>query len=228
MKGLFRAAWFQAIAGWLTAAWMKFCFATMRWRFENTAAIEAVWAAGGGVIIVFWHEQISLSPRSWPLDRAQEPRALISRSHDGEIIAQAIARMGVPPIRGSSGKTTRGGGHKDKGGTEALREILRWVRAGNAAAITPDGPRGPARELAEGAILTARMTKAQVCMLGMASKPAIRLDTWDRALVPLPFSRGVIVYGDPFVETGEEDADLRAVWKAKLDALTARAEALVA
>ena len=229
MKGLFRAGWFQALAGWVTAAWLSFCYATTRWRFENLAAAEAVWAAGGGVVICFWHEQISLSPNAWRYDGvAQEARALISRSHDGEIIAQAIARLGIPPIRGSSDKRGKGGGHKDKGGTEALRDILRWVKAGNAVAITPDGPRGPARELAEGAIVTARLTKAQVVMLGMAARPALRLNTWDRAIVPLPFARGVVVYGDAFVETGDEGEAARAAWKARLDALTARAEALVA
>jgi len=228
MKALFRAAWFQAAAGWLTAAWLGFCLSTTRWRFENRAAAERVWDEGGGVVVVFWHEQIALSPRAWEYGRAQEPRALISQSHDGEIIAQAIARLGIPPIRGSSGKRTAAGGHKDKGGTEALREILRWVKAGNCIAITPDGPRGPRRELAEGAIVLARLTRAPVIMLGIAAKPSIRLGTWDRSILPLPFARGVVVYGEPFVETGEDSEQVRAGWKAKLDALADRAEALLA
>lgn len=228
MKALFRAPWFQALAGWLSAAWLGFCLNTTRWTFENREAAEAVWDEGGGVVVVFWHEAIALSPSAWDYDRGQEPRALISQSHDGEIIAQAIARLGIPPIRGSSGKARARGGVKDKGGTEAFREILRWVKAGNCIAITPDGPRGPARELAEGAVLTARLTRAKVLMLGLAARPVIRLSTWDRGMAPLPFARGAVVYGDVFVESGEDSAAARAAWKARLDALADRAEALVA
>lgn len=228
MKAIYRAPWFQAAAGWLAAGWLGFCLKTTRWSFENRDAAEAVWDAGGGVIVCFWHEEIAVSPPAWDYERGQEPRALISQSHDGEIFAQAVARLGIPPIRGSSAKKRADGGVKDKGGTEAFREILRWVKAGNCIAITPDGPRGPRRELAEGAIVLARLTKAPVLMLGIAAKPSIRLDTWDRSILPLPFARGVVVYGDPFVETGEDSEQVRAGWKARLDALADRAEALLA
>lgn len=227
MKGLVRAPWVQALAGFLLAAWLKLCFATMRWTHEGLEGAEKVWAAGGGVVVCFWHSRISLSPHSWPLDRAQPARAMISLSPDGEFVARAVALLGFPAIRGSSRKKTARG-FKQKGGTEAFREVLRWVRAGNCIAITPDGPRGPAQSMAEGAIMLARLSKAPVVMLGLACRPALQLDTWDKAIVPLPFSRAAIVYGEPFLEAADDSPAVRAVWKAKLDALTERAEALVA
>jgi lysophospholipid acyltransferase (LPLAT)-like uncharacterized protein len=227
MKGLVRAPWVQATLGVLLAGWLKFCFATMRWTREGLDGAEQVWAAETGVIVCFWHSRVAVSPPTWPYGRAQEPRAMISLSPDGEFVARAVALLGIPAIRGSSRKKTRRG-FKDKRGTEAFRDVLRWVRAGNCIAITPDGPRGPAQTMAEGAILLARMTRAPVLMLGLAAKPAFRLDTWDKALVPLPFSRGAIVWGEPFVETAEDSETVRGVWKARLDALTDRAEALLA
>lgn len=228
MKSLFHASWVQATLAWLVAAWMRFCFSTMRWTIENEASPQSVWESGGGVIITFWHSRIALSPRAWPLDKAQEPRALISQSHDGEIIARAIENMGIPAIRGSSTKRNHRGRAKEKGGTEAFRELLRWVRGGNCVAITPDGPRGPARQMAEGAIVIARMSKAPVLMMGLAARPALHLDTWDRGLIPLPFSRGAIVWGDPIFETGEDSQAARDRWAARLTELENRAEALVA
>lgn len=228
MKQLSRAPWVQAALAALLAAWLRLCFATMRWTVENRQAAEKVWADGGGVIVCFWHSRISLSPACWPVDgTAQEPRAMISLSPDGEFIAGAVQKLGFPAIRGSSRKKTKKG-HKEKGGTEAFREVLRWVRAGNCIAITPDGPRGPAESMAEGALMLARMTRAPVLMIGFAGKPAIHLRSWDRAVVPLPFSKGAMVWGDPLVlEAQDVTQNLRDAWAERLSALTRRAEALV-
>ena len=154
---------------------------------------------------------------------------MISLSADGEFIAGAVAKLGIPAIRGSSTKRTKEGGRKEKGGTAAFRDVLRWVRGGGCIAITPDGPRGPAEQMAEGAVLTARMTGAPVLMIGFASEPSLKLPTWDRALVPLPFSRGAIVWGEAFTAADTEDtAAERAAWAERLSVLTRRAEALVA
>lgn len=227
MKALFHAPWVQATLAWLMAGWMKFCLSTMRLTVENRAAAEEVWDSGGGVIVCFWHSRIALSPAAWDFKRGQEPRALISQSHDGEVVARAIGMMGIPAIRGSSTKKTHRGKMKEKGGSEAFREILRWVKGGNCIAITPDGPRGPARQMAEGAILIARMTKAPVLMMGLAARPAIRMNTWDHGLIPLPFARGAIVWGDAIIEM-DDTQEARDRWTARLTALEDRAEALLA
>ena len=229
MKGLLRAAWVQATLATVLAGWMRLCFATMRWTVENRVAAEQVWREGGGVIVCFWHSRIALSPASWPMDgTAQEPRALISLSADGEFIAGAVAKMGIPAIRGSSTKKTKKG-DKAKGGSAAFRDVLRWVKGGGCIAITPDGPRGPAEQMAEGAIVLAKMTGAPVLMLGLASKPCLTLDSWDRAVAPLPFSRGAIVWAEPFTAADLDDtAAERAAWAARLSALTRRAEEMLA
>jgi lysophospholipid acyltransferase (LPLAT)-like uncharacterized protein len=224
----FRTPAVQGTLAFLLAAWLRFCFVTIRWTHENEDAIAPIWAGRGGVIIAFWHSRIALSPACWPFDRAQDARAVISLSPDGEFIAKAVGRMGFPAIRGSSSKTTRRG-EKLKGGASAFREALRWLKDDRgAAAITPDGPRGPAEVMAEGTAMLAALSGRPVMMVGLACNPAKRLDTWDKAVAPLPFGRGAIVWDGPIFVSRDEDLEaLRTQWAERLNAVTARAEALV-
>lgn len=226
MKALFRSAAVQAAFAWLLAAYLGATLRTMRWRHEGEAAAEAIWRAGGPVIVCFWHARIALSPACWPLERAQTPRALISLSADGEFIAQAVARLGFPAIRGSSRDPSKP--ERLKGGADALRAMLKWLKGGDhGVAITPDGPRGPAERMGEGPPTLARLGKAPVLLVGLAGRPCIRLKSWDRAVIPLPFSRGAIVWDGPFTWSGEGDPErLRAEWEGRLARATEAAEAL--
>jgi len=217
----------QRAAARVLAAYLRITLRTIRWRWTNREAAEAVWDAGGGVIVCFWHSRIPLSPACWPLGRAQEPRALISLSADGEFIAQAMARIGFPAIRGGGAKRTDPA--KAKGGAAAFRDTLKWLRGGGGVAVTPDGPRGPAERMTEGPPLLAGMSGAPVLLVGLAAKPCLRLGTWDRTVIPLPFGRGAIVWDGPLrvdgrTRTGALDA-LAHAWAERLSAVTAQAEA---
>lgn len=215
----------QTTLAWLLAGWLKLCLSTMRWRHENLPVAEDIWKAGGGVIVCFWHSRIALSPACWPLDRAQEPRVLISLSPDGEFIARAVQKLGFPAIRGSSSK--KAAPDKAKGGAGAFRDVLRWIQGGGGIAVTPDGPRGPAEQMAEGAIMLARLSGAPVLLVGLAAS-SVTLDTWDRARLPLPFGKGAIVWDGPIVAGRETDMEAaRTEWAARLSAATRRAEAMV-
>ena len=226
MKGFFRSPAVQGTLAFILSAWLKLCISTTRWTQENLSAAEAVWDAKGPVIVCFWHARISISPACWPLGRAQEPRALISLSRDGEFIAHAVARLGFPAIRGSSSKTTKDG-EKVKGGASAFRDTLRWLKSGGGIAITPDGPRGPAEQMAEGAALLAKVSKAPVLLVGLACSPSRRLKSWDKAVLPLPFGKGAIVWDGPIRDVAEDTEALRQEWARRLTAATDRAEALV-
>ena len=217
----------QKAASRALAAYLRVTLRTIRWRWINREAIEAVWDSRGSVIVCFWHSRIPLSPACWPLDRGQPPRALVSLSADGEFIAQAMERIGFPAIRGSAAKPSDPA--KAKGGAVAFREALKWLRSGNCLAITPDGPRGPAERMTEGPPMLAGMSGAPVMLVGLASKPCIRLDSWDRTVLPLPFTRGAIVWSDPLhVEGRTQAGELEALsrdWAARLTAVTEQAEA---
>jgi len=213
----------QASLAWLLSAWMRFCFATIRWTHENEPVAEGVWAKGGGVLCTFWHSRIGLSPACWPLDRAQPAKALISLSPDGQFIAKAVARQGIPAIRGSSANKDKS--EKAKGGTQALRDGLKQLKVG-ALAITPDGPRGPARQMAEGLPVLAKLSGAPTLFIGLSCKPAIRLSSWDKAILPLPFGRGAIVWDLAEYPEGADVATVTADWTARLNAVEARADSI--
>jgi lysophospholipid acyltransferase (LPLAT)-like uncharacterized protein len=135
---------------------------------------------------------------------------MASRSKDGEIISRWLLRHGIIPTRGS----TR------KGGLAALEEMAEYIRAGHPAALTVDGPKGPPRVVQPGILWLARQTGAWIVPFGSsASRPAF-LKSWDRYLVPKPFSRCIVAYGEPFPvpAKGDDEATLLRIAKAVDDA----------
>ena len=213
----------QSVLAWLLARWMRFCYATIRWEHHNQELAEAVWKQGGGVLVVFWHSRTSLAPHSWPLDRAPPVKGVISRSADGEFVAKAVAQLGIPAVRGSSSNKDKA--DRDKGGTQALRDGLRQLKVGGLA-ITPDGPRGPVRSMAEGLPVMAKLSRAPVLFLGLSCNPAIRLNSWDRSLLPLPFGKGAVVWDRADFPEGAEPAHVIADWTERCTAVEAAADAL--
>ena len=230
MKGFFRHPLVQGALALVFASYLKACIGTIRWRHVRRDLAEGVWDGGGGVIVCFWHGKIGLSPACWPLGRAQEPRALISLSADGQFIASAMERLGFPAIRGSAAKNASAA--RAKGGAQAFRDVLKWIKAGGGIAITPDGPRGPAQLMTLGVATLAGMSGAPVLLVGLACSPSRRLKSWDKAMLPLPFGKGVITWDGPFHAERTSDTGalghLTDAWGARLNALNLEAEALLA
>jgi hypothetical protein len=114
---------------------------------------------------------------------------------------------------------------------EAFREAVRFVESGGVMMVTPDGPRGPAQQLPSGPMVLARTRETPVVLVGFAARPALVLRSWDRTQIPLPFARGGAVFeaaGRVSRADGPEALEAtRADWQARLNAVQARAEALV-
>jgi lysophospholipid acyltransferase (LPLAT)-like uncharacterized protein len=143
---------------------------------------------------------------------------MASRSKDGEIIARWLTRNGILPARGST----------SKGGGTALLEMIEWVQAGHSAALTVDGPKGPPRVVQPGILQLARRTGAWILPASGASTRPWFLRSWDRYLVPKPFSRCVVAYGEPFpAPEGGDDAAILARIGASIDAITREVDAAV-
>ena len=226
-----RSPWVMALATNLLAGYLALVYATLRWTREGQEHAQAVWAQGvrdkTGAILACWHSRVPVAPTTWPQGPDKpEIRVLVSQSRDGEFITRVINKLGFPAIRGSSVKKTDTA--KNKGGEQAFRDMVKWVREGGAMAITPDGPRGPAEVMQKGALALARMTGAPVLFVGVAMKPCIRLGTWDRTIIPLPFARAAMVWDEPAVMTRDDAPDaLVETWTARLSAVSRRAEAIV-
>lgn len=157
---------------------------TVRFRAEHRERFDAYADRGEAVLYALWHGR--LLPLTY-YHRHRNIAAIISQSEDGEYIARVVEGWGFTPVRGS---TSRGGG-------EALREVVRRVRAGQSVAITPDGPRGPRQRVQIGILVAAQLTGAPILPVAAGCSRAWWPGGWDRFCVPKPFSRVVVAYGEP-------------------------------
>lgn len=164
------------------------------------------------ILFATWHGRMFL-----PLDshRNQNIVTMASKSGDGHIVARWLERNGYLVTRGSS----------THGGSEALRRMIRHVRLGRDVALTVDGPRGPAGVVQAGVVRLARLTKAWILPVSSSSSRPLFLSSWDRYLVPTPFSRNVVAYGEPFaVPEDMPDETALAKVRAALEEITAEAD----
>lgn len=127
-------------------------------------------------IFPFWHRCVL--PATW-LFRNRRLAVMTSRSLDGEFIARVIRRFGFVPVRGSS----------TRGGQRALLEMDKIVGQGYGVAFTIDGPRGPRFVAKKGPVLLARMSGAPITAFYVCAERAWILNTWDKMLIPKPFTR---------------------------------------
>ena len=231
MKFLFRSRPVVILLGFLIWAWMALIGRTVRWTVEGDAQAKASWESAPGVVVAIWHSRIMLIPsgwtqliRHWP-GRTAGVSMLISMSGDGEPVARAMRHLGVGTIRGSAGNKKKA--KKDKGGARAVVEAVKLLKSGGAVCITPDGPRGPNEQVSLGAILIAQRSGAPILPYAVATKPAKRLGSWDRFIIPFPFTKGAIVFGE-LLETPRDakPEDLRDALQRRLDAATRRADVL--
>jgi lysophospholipid acyltransferase (LPLAT)-like uncharacterized protein len=163
---------------------LRLLASTWRIREVNRAPSQRLRDGGKPVIFTLWHgEMLALL---WN-HRGEGITVLISEHGDGEIIARVAEALGCRTVRGS---TSRGAGR-------ALLGMSRTVQGGGDVAFTPDGPRGPARKFAPGALIVAQRTGAPVITLAVSPSRSWRLKSWDRFVIPMPFARIRIAYGDP-------------------------------
>lgn len=150
----------------------------------NREPTQRIRDAGKPVIFALWHGE--LLPLLWH-HRSQGIAVLISEHGDGEIIARVAEALGYGTVRGS---TSRGAGR-------ALMGTIRTVQGGVDAAFTPDGPRGPARRFAPGALIVAQRTGAPIIPLRVSVRRCWKLKSWDEFVIPKPFARITVAYADP-------------------------------
>jgi lysophospholipid acyltransferase (LPLAT)-like uncharacterized protein len=146
---------------------------------------------GQPVVFLLWHE--ALLPLLWQ-HREQGVAIVVSEARDGQYLSDLAASLGYWAVRGSS----------TRGGARALLGAVRELQAGRSIAFTPDGPRGPRRELKPGVIAAAQRGGGVIVPIHAEADRAWRLHSWDRFMIPQPLARVLITYGRPFgVTTGE-------------------------
>ena len=205
----------RAAAAAVIAAYIRLVRATGRWTTENAEVPERMIAEGRAFIVAFWHGRLLMLTCAWPF--AMPMNLVISEHRDGQLISDAVRRFGLRTVAGS---TTRGG-------ARVLRQIVRLLKEGASVGITPDGPRGPRMRASAGVIQAARMSGVPIVPLCYASSRRRVIGSWDRFVVPLPFARGIISWGEPIAVPRDADEAAQERLRALLeDRLNAQARAL--
>ena len=175
-----RLAWLS----WLALLTLRVLAFTWRLRVVNQEVLVAQHANGRAVVRVFWHGQLLVG--LWSI-RNQRVATMVSEHADGEIVARVATALGCRQVRGSS----------SRGAARALLNGAREVDAGYDLALTPDGPRGPAKSVAPGAVVIAHRTGAPILGVGVWASRAWHFKSWDQFMVPKPFAVVNIAYADP-------------------------------
>ena len=147
--------------------------------------------------------------------RRQRIVVMVSRSRDGELVARTMHRLGYRTARGSS----------SAGGAGALLELTKSVRDGWSSAFIADGPRGPARRSKMGPVIAAKESGAPMIPFGCHAEHAWRMKNWDETVIPRPFSRIAIAFGEPMAVPPEASREECEAIRSDLDARMAELEA---
>ena len=167
----------------------------------------------GEPILAVWHSQLFFFVYYY---RDQAIPVMMSHSADGEILARLANSLGFFPVRGSS----------SRGGMAAFREVVRLLKEGRGTGFAPDGPRGPRCLVQPGIIELARASGRPILPASFAARRRVVFNSWDRFVVPLPFSRAVVIYGEPLEVRPDDDGEAaRLALEEQLIAINRRAEA---
>lgn len=216
IKKFGRAKVVQTAAGNALAGYMRLVHTTARTVDIDTPESRLGLDAHLPAIFTFWHGEHFLvglaAPSSWNM------HAMISRSADGTINAIAAEKMGIKPVRGAGDPKKRG---KQKGGARAFLAFLDVLKNGGSVSLTADVPK-VARKVSPGLIRLAQKSGRPIVPVSYVTHPRIKMKSWDRASVGLPFTKGAIGAGAPIyvaVDDARDEATLCALVKSRLDAL---------
>jgi lysophospholipid acyltransferase (LPLAT)-like uncharacterized protein len=188
---------------------------TLRWKFADLQTLESVRGTGSGLILAFWHGRILAATYCF---RNRGIVVMTSQNRDGEYIARVIQRFGYGVARGSSTRGSHG----------ATAEILRALKNGRDVGLTMDGPRGPSYIAKKGAAFIARKSGSPVLPFNISVEKKWVMRSWDHFQIPKPFSRAVILIGNPIYvdkgSTGQEMQSCEAQIQQSLDELRDRGD----
>lgn len=190
---------------------------TQRFRVvDPLGALDSVRDVPG--LFAIWHNRLAFSivihqRFIQPLRPGRRLAALVSASRDGALLAAVLEAFGVAPVRGSSSRR----------GAQALVELRSWAEKGYDLAITPDGPRGPCYLAQTGVLALARVTGRPVIPVACNTPWKLRLGSWDRFQIPLPFGPSEVVFGRPVPPPDSSPESMEAArleLQRQLDAIT--------
>jgi lysophospholipid acyltransferase (LPLAT)-like uncharacterized protein len=198
---------------WLAYWAIKTLSWTMKFEEIHPEIPKSFWEKEIPAIGAFWHGRLLMMPIVY---KGKKLSFLVSPHRDGQVVGKALQRFGFHAILGS---TTRKG----------FSGFIKMVKAhGSDIAIVPDGPRGPCHRVQIGVIELAKLTGRAIIPLTFGASKKKIFNTWDRFLLPYPFSKGVFIWGKPiYVEQNRNRVyleEVKTLLEKRLDELTERAD----
>ena len=172
---------FTSFTSWL----LKLYFGTLRIKVENLEGLLDYADSGGQFIFSSWHQRF-FGGFIGPKILKKPVYIMISRSRDGDFISRVVRPFGWMAFRGS----------RSRGGTTALRSLLRIIKRGCIVAHIVDGPTGPAREIKPGLVSLAQKSGIPIGPAYIIYENCWTLNSWDRFMIPKPFSRVLLKIGE--------------------------------
>ena len=192
-----------SLLGRLSAGAISLLGGTLSVRMIGEEYLEEAREGGRKVLYAFWHEGLLVATYAF---RRQGIRVLVSQHRDGELIARAIKRLGYGTVRGSS----------TRGGTRALFRMAAAGAAGDDLGVTVDGPRGPRLQVKAGTLIIAGRSGLPIVPFAVASRKPWKFSSWDRFMVPRPFSTAAIAFGEPMEVPGDTAVERLEPYRVKL------------
>ncbi|MGB1546919.1 MAG: lysophospholipid acyltransferase family protein, partial [Alphaproteobacteria bacterium] len=184
-KRLMKLDFVQRLLGALIAFYVFLVYRTSRWSVEGREHPQPFWDSDKNFIVCFWHGRMLMLPYAWECKR---PYTQLNSGHrDGIVSIRAQAHFGVRTVVGSA----------TIGAVKAFRGLLKTVLSGETIGITPDGPHGPRMRAKPGIVTIASKAGVPILPLAFSAKRCSILDSWDRFVLPYPFTRGHFVWGEP-------------------------------
>ena len=208
--------------------YIKFVYHTNKWVIVNDVKVKELWSENKTFIWMHWHGQSLMLPNNWS-HNSQKLNALVSLHGDGELIAQTLNNLGINLIRGAGNPDKLG--LKEKGGTAALRAMLKVLKNGQSVAFTADQPPGPGRIAGKGSIALAKLSGCPIVPVAATTSRRFEFDSWDNFTLNYPFGRGSLVFGDPiYVDKNSSEKEIenkRLSLQENLNMVTTQAKELV-
>ena len=169
---------------WLAYRTIKLLGRTVRFEVIHPEIPKSFWEKEIPFILVFWHGRLLMISHSY---EGKKVGFLASTHRDGQVVGKALQQFGFHMILGS---TTRQG-------FSAFKNMFRALQNGSDVAVTPDGPKGPLQKAQIGVIELSRITGRPIVPVTFSASKKIVFNSWDRFVLPYPFSRGVFIWGEP-------------------------------
>jgi lysophospholipid acyltransferase (LPLAT)-like uncharacterized protein len=178
------------IISWLIKGWFATCRVTVHDVHYRVQCREH----DNPIVATFWHYAILYNLYHM---RKETGVAMVSASKDGEYLARMVGFFGFAPVRGS----------RNRKGMQAMKEMMKFVAEGRHAAIVADGSQGPPQVVQAGSILLASRTGAPILPMLWSASRYYAVNSWDRMVIPKPFSRIDFFYGEPLFIPEDLKAD---------------------